>query len=142
MSGWVKSNVVVPVDFSDESFAALDTALEIAGQAANVHLVHVLPPLSPVEPGELWDTITDEGRAEHVRKELAKRLTDSRYQGISTDVVFGDAGHEIAHFAEQRQADLIVLPSRGLTGLKRILVGSVAERVVRLSHCPVLVLRH
>jgi nucleotide-binding universal stress UspA family protein len=46
----------------------------------------------------------------------------------------------IAEYAKKKKADLIVVPSLGQTGLKRLLIGSVAERVVRLAHCPMLVL--
>ena len=49
--------------------------------------------------------------------------------------------HEIADFAQEKKAELIVLPSHGRTGLTRLLLGSVAEKVVRLAHCPVLVLK-
>ena len=48
---------------------------------------------------------------------------------------------EIAKYAEEHHTDLIVLPSHGRTGLARLMIGSVAERVVRLAHCPVLVIR-
>ena len=50
-------------------------------------------------------------------------------------------GHEITTFAEENGAGLIVMPSHGRTGLAHIFIGSTAERVVRFSHCPVLVLR-
>ena len=54
---------------------------------------------------------------------------------------FGDPGHQIAQYAEEAKADLIVLPSHGRSGLQRLLIGSVAERVVRHAPCPVLVVR-
>jgi nucleotide-binding universal stress UspA family protein len=72
---------------------------------------------------------------------LRQRLSSSRYAGIHVTVAIGDAGHEIVALAEKVHADLLVMPSHGRTGLKRLLIGSVAERVVRLAHCPVLVLR-
>jgi nucleotide-binding universal stress UspA family protein len=58
------------------------------------------------------------------------------------EVVFGAPAEEIAQFAQRDQSELIVLPSHGRTGLARLMIGSVAERVVRLAHCPVLVLRN
>ena len=54
---------------------------------------------------------------------------------------FAELGHEIAELADQENAKLIVIPSHGRTGISRLLLGSVAERVLRLSKCPVLVLR-
>ena len=140
--GWTKKKtIVVPVDFSDESFAALDTALEIAASPGGVHVIHVLPELSPLEPSELWETLDEQSRAEHAEKALRKRLDMPAYAGIQTEVLFGDPGHLIANRAKELEADLIVMPSHGRTGLAHLLIGSVAERVVRLAHCPVLVLR-
>ncbi|MGC3968366.1 MAG: universal stress protein [Pirellulales bacterium] len=77
----------------------------------------------------------------HTEQALRERLADSKFAGINLHVAFGEAGHEIAGFAQTHHADLIVLPSHGRTGLSRLLIGSTAERVVRLAHCPVLVLR-
>ena len=72
---------------------------------------------------------------------LKQRLADAKYQGIQLSVVLGEPAHGIANFAEEKKAELIVIPSHGRTGITRLLIGSVAERVVRLAHCPVLVLR-
>jgi len=69
------------------------------------------------------------------------RTSSQRFlKSLQIDILFGDAGHEIAKLAERQGAELIVLPSHGRTGIKRLLIGSVAERVVRLAHCPVLIL--
>jgi nucleotide-binding universal stress UspA family protein len=142
MSLFDVQKVVVPIDFSDESFAALEAALEIANnQASKVFVVHVLAELSPAEPGVIWGEISNENRARHVEEALEERLSDERYRGINVHVAFGDAGYRIAHFAEAIEADLIVIPSHGRTGLERLLIGSVAQRVIQFSHCPVLVLR-
>jgi len=135
-----KKCVVVPVDFSDESFVALDTALELAAPAS-VHIVYVLPVLDPAEPGVIWTTVDNSSRTRHAEDAMRERLADEKHQGVSIEVRFGDPGSEIAHFAQEKNAELIVLPSHGRTGLSRLLIGSVAEKVVRLAHCPVLVLR-
>jgi nucleotide-binding universal stress UspA family protein len=55
--------------------------------------------------------------------------------------LLGEPAHGIADYAQDKKAELIVIPSHGRTGITRLLIGSVAERVVRLAHCPVLVLR-
>jgi len=136
-----KKTVVVPVDFSDNSFIALDTALELVASPADLHAIHVLPVLEPAEPGVIWHTIDDDTRIHHAKQALQERLADAKYNDANIEVAIGDAGHSIADFAEQVGAELIVVPSHGRTGLKRILVGSVAERVMRLAHCPVLVLK-
>ncbi len=140
--GWTqKRTIVVPVDFSEESFAAIDTALEIAASPSGVHVIHVLPELSPLEPGELWETMDEQSRTSHAEKALRERLSSPAYAQVQTEILFGDPGHCIADRARELEAELIVMPSHGRTGLAHLLIGSVAERVVRLAHCPVLVLR-
>lgn len=140
--GWPElDTVVVPVDFSEESLAAVDTALQISGSAKALHIIHVLPELSPLEPGEMWETVDQQTRTDHVEKRLREQLSEDAYADVTVEILFGDAGHAIAHRAAELEADMIVLPSHGRTGLAHLLIGSVAERVVRLAHCPVLVLR-
>jgi nucleotide-binding universal stress UspA family protein len=141
MNWFAKKKVLVPVDFSDESFAAVDSALELVKSTGDLTVVYILQDLSPMEPGEIWHTVDPESRMQHAVKALRERLADEKYKGIHFDVAIGDPGHEITKIAEREETELIVLPSHGRTGLKRMLIGSVAERVVRLAHCPVLVLR-
>jgi nucleotide-binding universal stress UspA family protein len=142
MMDWLpKQTIVVPIDFSDESFKALDEALRMVQDASHVHVIHVLADLSPVDPAVVWKTTSPEVRTQHVETALRSRLTDPKYKGLNYHVGFADPGHEIVDLAQRLEADLIVMPSHGRTGLKRLLIGSVAERVVRLAHCPVVVLR-
>lgn len=136
-----KKNVVVPVDFSDDSLAAIDTALELVGSASQIHAIHVLPMLTVADPGVVWEPVDDESRRSHAEDALRQRLSDERHRGMKIEVSIGDPGHEIADYAQAQQAELIVMPSHGRTGIRRMLIGSVAERVVRLAHCPVLVLK-
>lgn len=133
--------VVVPIDFSDDSFAALSTAAELVDNPSHLHLVHVLPELEPADPGVIWHTIDDEDRARHAKKALHKELQQRGIASDNVEIRFGDAGSEIAGFAKQVEAGLVIVASHGKTGLKHLLIGSVAERVVRLVHCPVLVLK-
>lgn len=140
---WIpKKTVLVPCDFSEDSFTALDVALQLVAAPADVHVLHVLPELSPLEPGEIWDTIDDKSRTDHALQAIRDRLSDAKYAGVTIDVRFGTPGYAIAEYAKETSADLIVMPSHGRTGLAHMLLGSVAERVVRLAHCGVLVLRH
>lgn len=136
-----KKCVVVPVDFSDESFLAVDAALDLVASGADLHVINVLPVLEPAEPGVIWNTVDNQSRTKHAQDALRERLADAKYKDVSLTVRFGDAGREITDFAGEKKADLIVLPSHGRTGLTRLLIGSVAEKVIRLAHCPVLVLR-
>lgn len=141
MSGLTADKVLVPIDFSDESLAAIDDAIRIAGEARKVHVVHVLPELNISEAGVVWQTVDNEHRVEHARQALRERLPDARYSELQMHVEIGDPGHRIAECAQELEVDLIVTPSHGRRGISRMLIGSVAERVVRLAHCPVLVLR-
>lgn len=136
-----RQTVVVPIDFSDDSFAAIETAEELAKDRSHLHVVHVLPILEPAEPGIIWDTIDDRTRGQHAEEALRRQLAQRGYDGLRIIIRFGDPGHEIARYAEEVAAGLVVLPSRGRSGLSRLLIGSVADRVVRLAHCPVLVLK-
>lgn len=136
-----KHLIVVPLDFSEPSFAAIDVALEMAGSAAQIHLVHVLPDLVPLDPAETGgETIDEQTRIDKAKTTFARRLKGPLAE-MPLTVLIGNPGHQIAELASQLQADLIVIPSHGRTGLARMLLGSVAERVVRIAHCPVLVLR-
>ncbi len=141
MNWFLKQAIVVPVDFSPESIEAVSEAIKLAGNTEQVHVIHVLPVLTVTEPGVIWETVDDESRCLHAKESLDERFAGDINKGISIHVAIGDPGHEIAEFAQQQEASLIVMPSHGRTGLQRLLIGSTAERVVRLSHCPVLVLR-
>ena len=141
MSWAPRQKVIVPIDFSEDAFAALDTALDLVDDPKKVSVINVLAVLEPAEPGVIWATIDEESRARHAEQAMRERLADAKYKGVEIKIEFGDAGHEVARFAEEQGADLIVLSSHGRTGIKRLLIGSVAERIVRLAHCPVLVLR-
>lgn len=141
MSGLTSKVTVVPIDFSDLSMAALDKALAISDESGVVHVIHVLAELTTMEPGNLYGTVTDESRIESTNKYMREKLSDSKYADVRVHVVVGNPGREIVTFAESQGADLIVLPSHGYGFFKHMLLGSVAERVIRLAHCPVLVLR-
>lgn len=141
MNWFPKRSVVVPIDFSEESLAALDVARALVEEPRYVHAIHVLPLLEPTEPGVIWATIDNAGRRHHAEEALKAKLAEHALAGASTHIAFGDPGHEVASYAQNVAAELIVLPSHGRTGLARLLIGSTAEKIVRLAHCPVLVLR-
>jgi nucleotide-binding universal stress UspA family protein len=136
-----RKTVVVPIDFSGDSFAALQTARELVDDPNHLHVVHVLPVLEANDPGVIWHMIDDDSRSEHAAEALAKELAHRGHRLPQVAVRFGDPGHEIAQYASDIDAALIVLSSHGKSGLTRLLIGSVADRVVRLAHCPVLVLK-
>ncbi len=135
------NHILVPTDFSDDAVAAQTKALNFVGDASHLYILHVLPPLYPGEPGVTWNTVDDEARMANVKTVFTERFHGSEYDGIQFHVVVGDPSSGIIDFAKSHDIDLIVIPSHGRTGMKRFLMGSVAERVVRFAPCPVLVLR-
>lgn len=144
--------IVAPTDFSQASALALDAAALLAKQfGAEVHLLYVYDPtlLSPlyVVPGAAaLAAPTQEPREfeEGVLREL-KRLRDERLAGVGkVELVIKQhtsAAEGIVAYAGEASADLIVLSTHGRTGLSHLLIGSVAERVVRHAPCPVLTMR-
>jgi nucleotide-binding universal stress UspA family protein len=106
-----------------------------------LHIVHVLIDITPLEAGEVWGVVDPQSRLEQMHKVLDEKLADAKYAGVQKVVLLGDPAHAIADYAKEKGAQLIVIPSHGRTGITRLLIGSTAERVVRLAHCPVLVLR-
>jgi len=141
MSFLPRRRIVAPVDFSDFSMEAVAVAIDIAGGSQNVHVVHVLPSAEPVEAEMVLSPVDDEIRLRKATEALKAKFNDPKFAKMTVEVLIGDPGHALTEYAGRIGADLIVIPSHGRTGIKRLLIGSVAERVVRLSHCPVLVLR-
>ncbi|MBZ0268374.1 universal stress protein [bacterium] len=140
--GWIpKESVLVPVDLSDESLAALDTALDLVENPSHLHVIHVLPPLSAASPGVVWEAVTEASAIEHATQRARSELAVRGCAESHLLVTLGSPASEIIDHAERVGADLIVIPSHGRTGLRRLFIGSVAEKVVRHAHCPVLVLR-
>jgi nucleotide-binding universal stress UspA family protein len=133
--------VVVPVDFSDASLAAVDVGLQFAASPDGVHVIYVLPIITDYEAAIIWESVADGARQQQGERALREKLPGSKYEKIQMKVRVGDAGHEVADYAREIGAQLIVVPSHGRRGLSHLLIGSVAERIVRLADCPVLVLK-
>jgi nucleotide-binding universal stress UspA family protein len=139
---WIQKNrVLVPIDFSEESFAALTPAREFVRDASYIYVLHVLSQLHPAEPGMMWNTLGESDRKQHIKEALQQRFQGSEYEKLHIGVTLGDPSSEIIDYAKAIDADLIVIPSHGRTGLSRFFLGSVAERVIRYAHCPVVVLK-
>jgi len=136
-----KQKVLVPIDFSEDSLEAVDIGLALVAEPAGLHVLHVLAEFQPSEPLLLLEAYESGLRRKHAAEKVRERLSDPRYQDVQIDVAVGDPGREIASFAELRRVELIIMPSHGRSGVSRLLIGSVAERVTRMAHCPVLVLR-
>ncbi len=132
--------VVVPIDFSDAASAAIATALEIAGDRDNVDVISVVPSLDEIV---LFGTeeSSDDVRRERCQQHMERYLAEQGFAPLQTRGLIGDPGTTIVHYARDVEADLIVMPSTGRHGLRRLLLGSTTERVLRQPGIPVLVLR-
>lgn len=141
MSWLPKKTVVVPVDFSTASADALATASQLVATPKDLHVVYVT--LAPVafNYAEGWALDDPAARMKAAREHLTKFLETKGVAGVTALIREGDPGTVVADYATEVHADLIVMPSHGYHGVKRLLLGSVTERVLRHATCPVLVLR-
>jgi len=139
------SRVLAPVDLSDQSEMVLDHAAALAdAYAAPLDLLHVVEEaaypsaygLDPLTP----DLPSVQDRAREALETLAAEL-DLRTDPVNVHVMAGNAARDIVEFADDNEADLIVMATHGRSGLERFLIGSVAEKVVRRAPCPVFTLK-
>ena len=133
--------IVVPTDMSEFSLRALDVANRLADSRNRIHVVHVMAVIEPIEPEAAWVVVDEPVRLEQTRLQLGAFLTSHGFGDVHFEVLIGNAGTEITEYAAQVEAGLIVIPSHGRGPIKRLLLGSTTDRVVHLSHCPVLVLK-
>jgi nucleotide-binding universal stress UspA family protein len=146
--------VVAGIDFSPIGELALDHVLELAAEDPSVepHFVHVAQAYGPMLRLELegpdgtraisMEQASELLRAhveEHVQKLKSRRPV--RFGRAVTHIAVGNAAQEIAQLALDLDADLVVVGTHGRRGLRRMLLGSVAEAVIRMAHCPVYVVR-
>jgi nucleotide-binding universal stress UspA family protein len=137
-------------DFSSASRPALAQAIALARQnRASLWVAHALSPLVLPDSGGLgfvppgtYEAL-DRSARQHARKQLTALVGRARKAGVrATPLLLDGAPHEqLLRAARRQHADLIVIGTHGRTGLSKVLLGSVAERVVRLAPCPVLTVR-
>jgi nucleotide-binding universal stress UspA family protein len=139
-------HVVCATDLSEASHAAVTVAIRLAQQRdARLHLLHVVenpfhqPWLTGAEGLDFAELLRNRIQsAEYQLGILAVTLTSVTLPPIST-VVIGRPADEIVRYAQDYDADLIVIATRGYGGMKRVLLGSIANRVMRQATCPVLI---
>lgn len=139
------ATILVPIDYSASSKFAFEYALELAEKfEARVCLLHVVENRTSRD-FDAFPLAASSGAAQASdRRKLVEFARSGRHEYVAVfpEVRIGEPWAEIVAAARKEKADLIVIPTRGLTGLKHVLMGSVAERVVRHAHCPVLVVRN
>ncbi len=137
--------ILVPIDFSECSKKALQYAVPLAKEhQAALTLLYVVPPFYgtgeyvAIDYAELEANLRANGQ-----KQLAKLAADEVGSNLSTHALVrvGSPTQEIIETARSLPADLIVISTHGLTGLKHVFLGSVAEHVVQRAPCPVFVVR-
>jgi len=144
-SGVQVKKVLVPIDFSESSLEALKYAVAFAGQfGASFCLVHVVEPASFLNDVRNVPLAVSDGevanKLHHKLVMMARKQIDP-VTPVHPLVCIGKPFDEIVKTAKTFNADLIIIATHGRTGLKRALLGSTAERVVRHASCPVLVVR-
>ena len=136
-------DILVPIDFSAPSLEAIEFALPLLKQfGAELHLVHVFAPDYPLASMAAMPLIVPQlevGKRvrRHLKDVARKYAVELRPENIHA--ISGRSFEEICRLARDSEIDLIITSTRGLTGMKHLALGSTAERVVRYSPCPVLV---
>jgi nucleotide-binding universal stress UspA family protein len=140
------AKILVPVDFSKHSAAAQETAVEIARMfSAKIWLLHCYQ----LHPGGVspYGIAVPAGYHDDVRDAVSQQLRECQEkveaEGVPTEASVSSEfpPQAIVEMAKDIGADLIVMGTRGLTGIKHVMLGSVAERTVRSALCPVLTVK-
>ncbi|MBX3414309.1 MAG: universal stress protein [Pirellulales bacterium] len=133
--------ILFPTDFSTSSDAGLREATALARESgALLLIVHVEEPPTAYGGGEMYYGVPDPNNEQIVAmlKAVTPNAPDVRYEHR---LIVGDPAAEIVRLAEEEGVDLIVLGTHGRTGLRRLLMGSVAEAIVRRANCRVLTVK-
>ena len=144
------AKTLLAIDGSEEAALAAQAATELSKETGSeMHVTYVLP--TPQElighhfySSEIRESLIEQARSE-ARKFLEERAEQLKSEGakvIGTHLRTGEPDKEIIRLSEEIGATLIVMGSRGLGAVRRALMGSVSDSVVRHAHCPVLIMRH
>jgi nucleotide-binding universal stress UspA family protein len=139
--------VLVATDLSDSTDEAIRAGHELAKDKKLLvcHVVHEILSASPLFPqavqADMEAVIHAESRAAAAVEDRVKALTGRSAEDFEIRIESGPAGSALLRLAEEVHATLVVTANRGLSGIARLLLGSVAERVVRYAHCPVFIAR-
>lgn len=138
--------ILVPTDFSETSEAAIAYAVELAkGFKASLHVLHVLDRKQPLEEGPEFPLNLEDEIQDAARKRLMGVLPNEQTKKLARPefaLRVGSPPLEIARYAKDHDMDLIVMGTNGRGFVSHMIMGSVAEKVVRRAPCPVLTVRH
>lgn len=134
--------IIVPVDLEEHTEKIIEYAAYMANKlSANLTIVHVIEPFPTVGDMDMGLTALEnyrENRLKHATEFLEK--TAASYPNSRTAVIQGEIVDEIVEFTRKQNGDLIIIGTHGSKGIEKLLLGSVAERVVKNAHCPTLVM--
>ena len=134
-------NILCPYDYSENSRVALSYASALARESsATVHLLHVTQPVTPTDTG-FGGYAPAPIDLEALQQELEKIKPLGEELECEREVQIGAAAASIVEYAKEHEIDIIVMGTHGRTGLTRLLMGSVAESVVRGAGCPVITVK-
>jgi nucleotide-binding universal stress UspA family protein len=141
----IPTKILVPIDFSPSAHAALEAAAEIAKHFdAEIHLVHVIPMFtSSTLPDFVPETKVVDGAKKEAERHFAACQKDLAGKGVKvsfTVEVGNDVAGSILDVLDNEHADLVVISTHGVTGWHPLVFGSIAEKVVKLVHVPILLL--
>ncbi len=136
--------ILCPTDFSEDSYRALEYARQFAelwhGKILLPHVIHV-PTESLYDEHGRWQS---SDQIEKRAWELLRKVREERLSGVADVepiVIWGNPVEELTRLAKERNVDLLVICTHGRSGLRHLLLGSVAENLIRLVPCPVFVVR-
>lgn len=133
-------NILCPVDFSENSEYALRYATSIAvDTGAKLHIVHVYA--EPIAYTDGFAAHISEDEFEEERAMLKRIVPPNASVPYQHEFLIGHPADRLVEYAEKHNIDLIVMGTHGRTGLSRLLMGSIAEAVVRRAECPILTLK-
>lgn len=133
--------ILIPVDGSEPAHDAAQLGIDLAVEHdATVHGLYVVEPVTVAEggAGQVIEAMQETGK--EIVSDLAEQA-EEKGLSVETDVKTGVAHREILDYAEANDIDLMVVGTHGRTGIGRYLLGSVTEKIVRLSDVPVLTVR-
>ena len=142
--------VLLPVDGSESSLHAMEKAVEFGvTKDVEVHVVtvvlpvHTTPSKNPYIPSDMVESLRKAGKdaAVDILKTAVDKVCTLNGACASKEILEGDPAEEIVRYAEEIDADLIIMGSRGLSTFGRLLLGSVSQKVLHNAHCSVLIVR-
>jgi len=136
-----EERILVPIDDSDPSESAVEFVVDrFRSSGAEITILHVTPTGSPMTDTRVFREAAERDEMEALLEEYRARLEDAGFE-VTVETVEGTPDREIVDFALAEDHTLIVIGSHGRQGIDRVLLGSVAEKVVRRAPMPVTVVR-